>query len=217
MLEPVQCPLCYVYQVNLIADVNNRDYFECSVCQLVFLSPAQRPDPAAERAHYNTHENDPKDQRYRAFLNQLAAPLIDRLPAHAQGLDYGSGPGPTLSVMLREQGFDMEIYDPFFAPDITVLQQTYGFITCSETAEHFFMPAVEFGRLNQILRPGGWLGILTQMREPEHEFSAWHYIRDPTHVCFYNTDTMHWIAKHFGWILHTPQKNVVLFQKPYEV
>lgn len=211
MKEPVQCPLCYVYQINLMAEIDKRHYFECSICRLIFLSPDERPSCAEEKAHYDTHENDPEDQRYRTFLDQLAVPLAGQLSAGASGLDYGSGPGPALATMLREQGFKMEIYDPFFAPDSTVLQKAYDFITCSETVEHFFKPGLEFDRFNRILRHDGWLGIMTQMPEPEKEFSEWHYIRDPTHVCFYNMETMHWIARYYNWKLHTPQKNVVLF------
>jgi len=215
MTDVLQCPLCYVYQAQLTAEINNRHYYECKVCRLIFLSPSQRLDPVSERLHYESHENNPQDQRYRDFLNQLAEPLVKVLHAEAHGLDYGSGPGPTLSVMLREQGFITEIYDPFFAPDTRVLENAYDFITCSETAEHFYTPALEFERFNQILRPNGWLGILTQIYDYQKSLSVWHYVRDPTHVCFYNMDTMHWIAKHYGWILHTSQKNVVLFQKSY--
>jgi hypothetical protein len=32
------------------------------------------------------------------------------------GLDYGCGPGPTLSSMFREKGFKMADYDLFFKP-----------------------------------------------------------------------------------------------------
>jgi len=45
------------------------------------------------------------DPRYRRFLARLAEPLIAHLPKGARGLDFGCGPGPTLSLMLREAGF----------------------------------------------------------------------------------------------------------------
>jgi hypothetical protein len=31
-------------------------------------------------------------------------PLLERLPMRAHGLDFGSGPGATLSVLLEERG-----------------------------------------------------------------------------------------------------------------
>ncbi|MEX0732410.1 MAG: class I SAM-dependent methyltransferase [Aquisalimonadaceae bacterium] len=212
--EPRPCPLCRSPQGEPYAQLRRRHYFLCRICDLVWLCPQQRLDAEAERAHYDTHENNPADVGYRTFLEQLATPLMQRLQPGADGLDYGSGPGPTLSVMLEEQGFSMRLFDPLFAPDSGVLARQYDFITCTETAEHFFSPSDEFARLDQLLRPGGWLGIMTGFRPPADAFAAWHYVRDPTHVCFYSVETMAWIARHYGWTLEMPGNNVALFRKP---
>lgn len=185
----------------------------CGDCGLVFVSPEQRPSAEAERAHYATHRNDPLDPGYRAFLDRLALPLLERLPPGAEGLDYGSGPGPTLSVMLRERGFPMEIYDPVFAPDPGPLQRRYDFITCSETAEHFHHPAAEFARLDRLLRRGGWLAVMTEAPPEDRPLDQWRYARDPTHVCFYRPATMRWIARRHGWAAVFPRPHVVLFHK----
>ncbi|MEX2353228.1 MAG: class I SAM-dependent methyltransferase, partial [Gammaproteobacteria bacterium] len=130
----------------------------------------------------------------------------------ACGLDYGSGPGPTLSVMLEERGFVMRNYDPFFADDVDALAGEYDFIACTETVEHFHHPGREFQCFDRLLRPGGWLGIMTGMRDPGTDFADWYYVRDPTHVSFYQMQTMEWLAQHFNWILQSPGPNVVLFQ-----
>lgn len=213
MTQGPACPLCHSGQVRSFAHAHGRDYLECDVCGLVFLAPGQRLGPEAERGRYETHENDPADPRYRAFLNRLAAPLARRLRPGAEGLDYGSGPGPALSVMLEEQGFPMEVYDPFFAPGTEPLERTYDFITCTETAEHFFHPDAEFDRLDRMLRPGGLLAVMTEMLREERDFGQWYYARDPTHVCFYRPRTMEWIAARFGWSLEVPHPNVALFEK----
>lgn len=194
--------------------LGKRRYFLCSDCDLVWLCAEQRPTSEAELAHYGLHQNDPSDPHYRRFLDRLAAPLAKWLSPGACGLDYGSGPGPTLSVMLAERGFPTTIYDPFFAPDGSVLETTYDFITCSETAEHFFAPGEEFVRLDGLLRPGGLLGIMTGIREPGRDFATWHYVRDPTHVCFYSVETLHWLARRHGWSLQLPGRNVAIFRKP---
>lgn len=178
------------------------------------MDPADRPDPATERARYDTHENDPGDPRYRAFLDRLREPLMPLLAPGAEGLDYGSGPGPALALMLEEAGFPMSLYDPFFAPDPAALGRTYDFITCTETVEHFFAPDQEFSRLDALLRPGGWLGIMTQMRDEAQSFESWWYVRDPTHVCFYHPTTIRWVAERYGWELTGPRPTVWLFRKP---
>jgi hypothetical protein len=207
------CVLCGSEALDRFAHVHGRGYLDCGRCGLIQMAVADRPDRRTERAHYGTHENDPGDEGYRAFLRRLADPLAARLPAGAEGLDYGSGPGPTLSLMLAERGFAMAIYDPFFAPDRGVLSRTYDFITCTETAEHFFRPGREFERLDGLLRPGGWLGLMTELYEEGRPFREWRYARDPTHVSLYRRRTMDWIADRFGWELEVPGWNVVLFRK----
>ncbi|MCS3902443.1 2-polyprenyl-3-methyl-5-hydroxy-6-metoxy-1,4-benzoquinol methylase [Methylohalomonas lacus] len=212
------CPLCADRQLTLFAEVKHkaqqRLYYQCNVCWLIHLDPSQRPDPTAEKAHYDTHDNDPADPGYRKFLYRLVEPLVPKLRPGATGLDYGAGPGPTLSVMLGEQGFSVTNYDPIYVPDTDVLERDYDFITCTETAEHFFRPGREFERLNALLRPGGWLGLMTMRRDPQRPFASWHYIRDPTHVCFYEQETLEWIAMRFGWRLIIVSKSVALFHKP---
>ncbi|HRI65908.1 MAG TPA: class I SAM-dependent methyltransferase [Polyangium sp.] len=198
---------------RIFAEAHQRRYFECPTCALVFLHPDQRLSPDAERAHYLTHENDPLDDRYRTFLDRLALPLVAHLVPGARGLDFGCGPGPTLSLMLEERGFPMEIYDPFFAPNPVIFTKTYDFITATETIEHFCHPEKEFVRLDQLLRPRGILAVMTELWRDDKPFEQWHYPRDPTHVSFYRERTMSWIAKRFNYAVEMPRPNVVLFRK----
>lgn len=213
-MDRLECPLCRSHRGRPFARAHDRDYFDCPECGLVHMAPDQRLGPEAERARYATHQNHPADPGYRAFLSRLADPLVARLTPGATGLDYGSGPGPTLSVMLEEQGFEMAIHDPYFEADPGALARAYDFITCTETVEHFFRPGDELERLAGLLRPGGWLAIMTEVFEDREPFHDWWYARDPTHVCFYRGRTMEWIAARFGWSLDRPHRNVALFRTP---
>ena len=208
------CPLCRSKAVREFAVVDSKTYWRCDVCHLTFLSSESYLSPEEERARYLLHENSPDDCRYRAFLSRLTQYLIPKLQPGAKGLDFGSGPGPTLSVMLEEVGFSMDIYDPYFAPDTAPLEQEYDFITCTETVEHFYQPAKEFHRFDRLLRRNGWLGIMTEMLASDEDFANWWYHREPTHVCFYKPETMEWIAIQCGWRVEYPRKNVTLFYKP---
>ncbi|ANB03036.1 hypothetical protein ECTOBSL9_2587 [Ectothiorhodospira sp. BSL-9] len=205
------CPLCGKSRPWLYAHVNTSDYFLCSDCRLVWLDPVRWLSVAGEREYYASHRNDPGDAGYRAFLSRLSDALWPRLSAGARGLDYGCGPGPALSRMLEEKGFPTRYYDPVFFPDQAALTQHYDFITCSETAEHFRAPGLEFERLSALLRPGGWLGVMTGFRPADAHFPRWHYRRDPTHICFYSPDTLAWIARRHGWRLEIPTQNIALF------
>ncbi len=207
------CPLCGCGPAETFISIAGAEYDRCPTCGLRFLDPAHHPDRVTERAHYALHENDPDDPRYRAFLARLADPLLAELPPGASGLDYGSGPGPALAAMLREAGHRVALYDPVFAPDTRVLEATYDFITCTETAEHFHDPAFEFARLDALLRPGGVLALMTQFQTDDARFANWHYRRDPTHVVFYREETMRWIAAQYGWDCTIAGPGVALMRK----
>lgn len=206
------CPLCEGTEVALFAEREGRSYHRCATCALTFMDPAHRLSEAEELARYETHDNRPDDPGYRSFLERLAIPLQARLPAGARGLDYGSGPGPTLSILMEEAGFPSRCWDPFFAPDPAPLSDVYDFVTCTETVEHFYHPGAEFRRLASILRPGGWLGVMTGILHSDLEFANWWYVRDPSHVAFYAPETLEWIAWARQWEMEIVAPTVVLFR-----
>ncbi|MBA4731810.1 MAG: 2-polyprenyl-3-methyl-5-hydroxy-6-metoxy-1,4-benzoquinol methylase, partial [Alcanivorax sp.] len=98
------CRLCGRPGAELFASVEGRRYLRCPRCHLTFLGVTQLPARADEKAQYDLHRNEPDDPGYRRFLDQLGAPLCERLSAGARGLDFGCGPGPALARMLEERG-----------------------------------------------------------------------------------------------------------------
>ncbi len=81
-------------------------------------------------------------------------------------------------------------------------------------AEHFHHPHAEFTRLRALLRPGGWLAVMTCFQTDDARFAQWHYRKDPTHVVFYREATFHHLARLWGWECVVPVKDVVLMQRP---
>jgi hypothetical protein len=208
----MRCPLCGGGSAPFFR--TDRDFLRCALCALTFVPAYQHATPEAEHARYATHQNAPGDPGYRAFLDKLLAPMAARLPEGAAGLDYGSGPGPTASVMMRERGFLMRDYDPYFAPDEDALRRAYAFITCTEVLEHFRRPAEDLERLDALLECGGTLGVLTGVLEDDAAFPAWWYHKDVTHIAFYRPETLSWIARRFGWALERLSCDAALFLKP---
>lgn len=194
--------------------VGARSYLRCDTCEATFLDPAHFLNIEQERAEYERHQNLPGDAGYVGFLKRVADPLLDRLTPGSQGLDYGCGPGPVLAQLLRDAGHAVALYDPFFHPDAAPLQATYDFITCTEVIEHFRAPAHEFRRLDALLKPGGWLALMTCFQTDDTRFAQWHYRRDPTHVVFYREATLAHIARRLGWHMRVPERNVALMHKP---
>ncbi|RDB44162.1 class I SAM-dependent methyltransferase [Halomonas sp. DQ26W] len=206
------CPLCGSCDTRHYHRDVRRDYHQCEQCELVFVPPAQRLAPDAEKAVYDQHRNSPGDTGYRQFLSRLYTPLRARLAPGACGLDFGAGPGPTLSVMFEEAGHPMAIFDPFYAPDPAALQRKYDFVTATEVAEHLFEPGRELKRLASVLRPAGWLGLMTKRVTTQQAFARWHYILDPTHVVFFSEATFVWLARHLDMRLELPAADVALLQ-----
>jgi SAM-dependent methyltransferase len=213
ILHEQACPVCRDLECGRFMQVDGRDYWRCRNCEATFLDPSQLPSRSEEHALYHLHRNEVGDPGYREFLARMTLPLLARLPAGLSGLDYGCGPGPALAAMLTEAGHRMAVYDPLFFDDPTLLDDQYDFITCTEVVEHFHHPFDEFVRLDRLLKPGGWLAVMTIFQTDDGAFANWHYRRDPTHVVFYRETTFRSIALRHHWRCEIPCANVALLQK----
>ena len=210
---PTPCRICGCGVAFLRHDAADRVYLQCHRCEGTFVAWEGLPGGDEERSIYELHENDASDPKYREFVGRLVEPLIERLAAGAEGLDYGCGEGPAGAAMLTETGFSVTLYDPFFAPDQAALERKYDFILCCEVAEHFHDPISDFTKMARLLRPGGILAIMTGLEYPHVNFATWSYRRDPTHVAFYRPVTMLQIARDRDWQVILPSANIVLFRK----
>jgi hypothetical protein len=140
--------------------------------------------------------------------------MIERIPAHSKGLDFGCGPAPVLAEILRSAGHRVAIYDVYYFPHQTALDGQYDFITATEVVEHLARPMLELERLWQLLAPGGTLGIMTKLVIDAERFTTWHYIRDPTHISFFSRDTLQWVAAQLNANIEFIGSDVVLLNKP---
>jgi len=208
-----QCPLCHQQQSRLYFEDRQRQYWACPVCALIYVPVYFHLSPVEERQRYDSHQNSASDPNYRSFLNRLMSPLLTYLRPGQQGLDFGCGPGPTLSLMLQERGFSMSVYDPFYANNLLVLQRCYDFITCTEAIEHFSRPDTEWRRLLSLLNDGGCLAIMTQLVDPLADFSGWYYKNDPTHIHFFSRQTFEWMALRDSLSVEFHGESVAIFKK----
>ena len=207
------CPICSGTNVFSFQLIGSIEYFRCKTCPGLFTDPESRLSPQEEKERYSLHNNDVEDSEYRKFLSKLYDPLIKKLKKESRGLDYGCGPGPALASMLREEGFSVDIYDPYFFPDESYRDKVYDFITCTEAAEHFYEPQKEFNKLDRLLVDKGILGIMTNFYEDTINFEDWYYRKDPTHVVFYAVKTLQCIAEERSWEVDIQCENVVFFKK----
>lgn len=212
-VSTIPCRLCGSERVRKYGGDARRDYFRCEVCALVFVPPPQFLPRREEKKRYDLHRNSPLDPGYCGFLNRLFIPLGRRLAPGSLGLDFGSGPVPALARMFEAAGHRMTLYDPYYAPVPSALEQQYDFIAAVEVVEHLREPRKELDRLWQCLKPGGTLGVMTKFTADQDSFPKWHYKNDRTHVCFFSRPTFFWLAGRWGADITFPENDVVLIEK----
>ncbi|MCV6613652.1 MAG: class I SAM-dependent methyltransferase [Cellvibrionaceae bacterium] len=207
------CPLCkHPASVEFFTD-KRRHYRRCPQCDLVFVAEQFILSAEAEKAEYDKHQNHPGDQGYRRFLNRCLGPVLSRQAEGAVGLDFGCGPGPTLSAMAKNAGFDVNNYDPFYFPDQSVFNQSYDFITLTEVIEHIADPGPVIEHLLGLLKADAWLAVMTKRHRGREAFANWHYKNDPTHIRFYSDKTFEYLARAYGLKEELIGADVVLLQK----
>lgn len=207
------CPLCEDEHSQHYYKDKKRDYFQCIRCNLVFVPTVQRLDTESEKAMYDLHDNNPSDEGYRRFLSRLSVPLMERISPNSKGLDFGCGPGPALSMMLQESGHNMTLYDIYYYPENKVLDKTYDFITATEVIEHLYYPNDVWHKWLNLVKPSGWIGVMTKLVIDVEAFSKWHYKNDLTHVCFYSRETFQYLAERDKLQLEFVGNDVILLRK----
>lgn len=207
------CPLCRHPAAHFYHRDKFREYYQCAECALVFVPPGFHLSPEAEKACYDLHENSMHDEGYQRFLNRCAQPLLERLPGVASGLDFGCGPAPLLARILERAGHTVAIYDLFYQPDRSVLQNQFDFIVSTEVVEHLADPLQVLLELWQRIVPGGLLVLMTKLVANRERFASWHYIRDPTHIVFFSRETFLWLAQRLNAELEFCDSDVIILKK----
>ena len=207
------CTVCKNNKIEFFLNVKNLEYWQCEFCKATLLHPIHHISSNKEKKHYLKHNNKIDDTHYRDFLSNLIKPLKDKISIDDIGLDYGCGYAPALVDILKKNGFNIELYDPFFFKNDNIFLRKFNFITCSEVVEHFFNPYEEFNKIDELLGRNSWFAVMTSFMTEDHLFKNWYYRRDPTHVVFYKKITFKVIANQRNWTIIFPSKNIVLFHK----
>lgn len=211
------CPLCVKpTEFTEVPGPDERSYYLCGSCSLIFTDTTSHLSLAQEKKHYGTHENGIEHKGYVTFLNKAIKPALPFLKPGMVGLDYGCGPVPTLSLLLKESGYEVDDYDPNFFPELPEGKQ-YDFIFATECFEHFFFPAKDLQHLRKLLKEEGLLIVMTERWKDVKDFKRWYYAKDPTHVSFYHNNTFSSICSKFNFDqLFTDASRVVILQRKPE-
>jgi SAM-dependent methyltransferase len=208
----MRCSLCNNPTKEFYRE-EHRIFVRCDLCSGIMLLPEFYVDPTAEKNRYEEHNNDVNDPRYQKFVSPITTAVSASFPNTATGLDYGCGTGPVAAVQLQEQGYKVNLFDPFFENHPQNLQQQYDFIICCEVMEHFFDPHKEFRLLARLLNPGGKLYCKTSLFNDDQDFGSWYYKNDPTHVFLYSFESLLWIKDNFKLRKLQIEPKLITFEK----
>ncbi len=206
------CPLCNNNAVEFF-NTDKTDYFICNNCKGVFMGKQFLPDKNFEISRYKEHNNDVNDIRYQNFVKPIVNEVLNDYTSSDIGLDFGAGTGPVISKMLSDKGYKIEQYDPFFSNYPELLEKKYDYIVCCEVIEHFHRPATEFRLLNKILAGKGKLYCKTNIYNKNIDFKKWYYKSDLTHVFFYQSETLNYICRNFGFNDIIIKNDLIIFSK----
>jgi len=193
-----QCPLCngissHFYQYK------QQQYYQCSNCFGIFVDKKLLPGSETELLRYTKHHNDIEDDGYQSFVSPITSDIMADFNQNHKGLDFGAGTGPVISKILKENGFQIELYDPFFHNYPNLLEKQYDYIAACEVIEHFHNPKKEFRLLKKLLRKSGKLYCMTNIYDDSIDFRTWDYKNDFTHVFIYHKNTILYIKEEFGF------------------
>lgn len=206
----MNCILCG-NDAEIFEVIKGKKYFHCDICKAVMLNSKNYLSAKEEKERYKTHNNDVEDKRYQSFVFPIVREVFEDYNQSHNGLDFGAGTGPVISKLLKDKDYNIKIYDPFFANYPEKLDVKYDYIVCCEVIEHFYNPSEEFKLLKSLLEPGGTLYLKTSIYSKDIEFKSWHYKNDPTHVFFYQKETLEWIRNYYGFSSLEIKKDVIVF------
>jgi hypothetical protein len=167
--------------------------------------------PAEEVSRYKMHRNTLSNKGYVGMFLEKISAVHQHCPGVKSVLDYGCGPSPVLAELLKRDGFSCEVYDPFFFPASP--DGYYDLIISTEVFEHLRDLRGELQRICKLLKPGGYLAVMTSLHDKVSDFENWWYASDPTHICFFGASTFDWLAREFGFdIIFLDYKNFIILQ-----
>ncbi|MGB0453133.1 MAG: class I SAM-dependent methyltransferase [Bacteriovoracaceae bacterium] len=209
----MDCPLCFSHKKVIHFKSQNRVYYRCEICELIYLDSKCYLNADEEKAHYDCHENNLEDPNYRQYLKQFIDPLNEFLNKETSGLDFGCGRAPLLAKMCEELGHKMSYYDPFFYPDQSAIDKTYDFIIAVEVLEHLHRPKETLDQILSQLAQDGILSFVTELYSEKTDFEGWYYKNDPTHVIFFSEKTFSWLESEFPLECVYREKRQRIFKK----
>jgi SAM-dependent methyltransferase len=210
------CKICSNETSEIIDKKSTKKYHKCAVCGYIALNESFYVDETRERAHYDKHHNTLESLGYVKMFEDLVCEFV--LPykdSIKTSLDFGCGEGEVLPIVLERENILCDRYDLHYFREKIYKDKEYDLILSTEVFEHLQNPIEAFAELLLHIKKDGYLLLMSAFHpDNDEEFLKWWYIRDITHIGFFNLRTFIYMADRFNLeIVKHNFKNSVLFKK----
>ncbi|CAA6825896.1 MAG: Putative methyltransferase associated with DUF414 [uncultured Sulfurovum sp.] len=211
-----RCKICDASTRSIEDSKKELAYYRCLSCGFVSLDDQYIINKVDEKSKYDQHNNSLQNEGYVKMFEDFIELSIEPYRKNIQSvLEFGSGPEPVLSKLLERRGFEVDIYDLYYAPKKVYEDKKYDLISATEVFEHLQKPLEVLALLVKHLNENSYIVLMTKFPpKDDKEFLAWWYRRDPTHISFFTPTSFNVMAEKVGLkVLKTINKNIVIFQK----
>jgi len=192
------CKICGSDTESFYSDALDVTYHHCNNCEFIFKNRNELLNEKEELDRYLLHENSIEDEGYLNFFRKFLDKAVFKHDLiGSKALDFGSGPEPVLKHLLEtEYNMEVDIYDLYFSPKKIYQNKEYDLIVSTEVVEHLIDPLKYFRLFKKHLKDGVHLAIMTLFHNNNKDrFLNWQYIHDPSHISFFSSTTMKYIAQ----------------------
>jgi len=211
-----KCKICSSSTTDIIDIKTKKKYHKCLTCEYIFLDEFFYISEGAEKKHYDKHHNSFESLGYVKMFENLIDEFVNPYVKNIDyALDFGCGEGEVLPTLLQNNKIRCDRYDLFYFPETTYKGREYDLIVSTEVFEHLESPLNVLKELLSHLKTDGYLLLMSAFHPADDkEFLKWWYIRDVTHIGFFNLRTFEYLADELNLrILKHNSKNTIIFKK----
>ena len=210
----MKCIICNTKSVSFVDNQLKKTFYHCPFCELIFLDKKFHISSDDEKKQYNHHNNSLENEGYIKMFDKFLDFALEGLHVK-NALDFGSGPTPVLSELLKRRGLHVEYFDKFYQPKKIYENKKYDLITSTEVFEHLKNPKEVLSLLANHLTQNGTIAIMTLFHSNNtEEFLKWWYRRDPTHITFFTPKSIEALCCECGLkVVKHDDKRVIILQK----
>ncbi len=191
--------------------INKLNYDFCENCGFLCKTADFILSKEDEFNRYLLHNNSSNENyiNYQEnFFNEIKVFLGPKV------LDYGCGNNHILADILSKNNYITSFYDLYFYPSENYEKHHYDAIILEEVIEHIEEPLTVLERLVGMLNNKGKIIIRTNLIPANVLEGKWWYLRDTTHISFFDIKTFQYISNLFSLsIIYCNDKDLIVFEK----